>query len=146
MTTAVVDIIGTTSLSLTSANGYVVRSDGIAPGAKSMRRNTVTSPYVPGRFITDLVADFQTAELDVLVQGTSAADLRTKIGALLTAAEQYAYTLQVVIDGQTYSWMCEPADSTVGDSGAFVEADMDLFQQVVHLSIPRSPIPVAGPL
>lgn len=139
-----VDVIGTTSLSLTFANGYDI--DGIGPGAKSFRRNTVQSPYVPGRFITDIVADYQTAVLDVWVGGSSGSQLQTRVGTLLTAFEQFTYTLQVVIDGATYSWTCEPADSAVGQAGAFEEWDLGAFGQEVHLTIPRSPIPVAGPL
>lgn len=146
ISTLAVSVIGTTSLDLTAANGYEINADGFGPGSKTFRRETATSPYVRGRFLIGAVPDVQTAVLNVWVGGSSATDLASKVSTLLAAFEQRSYTLQAVIDGVTYQWACETADSVIGTGGTFDAFDLGAFQQVVHLSIPRDPLPVAGPV
>lgn len=146
VSTLTVSVVGTTSLALTYANGYEVNAEGLGPGPRTYRRETVTSPYVRGRFLVDRQLDTHDATLDVWVYGSGASQLATRIATLLTAFDQLTYNLQVVIDGVTYEWKCEPADAAVGNGGVFDFWDLGAFQQVVHLIIPRDPLPVAGPL
>lgn len=146
VSTVTVTVTGATSLALTAANGYEVNVEGLGPGPRTYRRETVTSPFVRGRFLIDAQLDSTTAPLSIWVGGNSAAQLSTRISALIAAFDQLTFTLTVVIDGETYEWACEPADSVVGDSGTFDFWDLGAFQQVVHLNIPRDPLPVAGAL
>src|SRR4051794_7570499 len=119
VSTVTVTVTGTISLTLSAANGYEVNVEGLGPGPRTYRRETVTSPFVRGRFLIDAQLDSPTAPLSIWVGGSTAAQLSTRVAALIAAFDQLSYTLTVVIDGETYAWACEPADSTVGDAGAF---------------------------
>lgn len=138
--------LGLTDLPLTRANGYRIVRDGLGPGARLWRRQTVESPYVHGRILVGQSLDAMVATLHVRVEGSSAAQLETRMGALLAAMEQPAYVLEVVVDGVTYQWQCECADSAVGDAGLFGMFEMAEFQQVLRFTVPRQPVPLDGPL
>lgn len=144
ISTVTMDVIGTISLSLTPANGYELNAEGLGPGARTYRRDTITSPFCRGRWVIDAQLDTMSAPLSVLVMGDTAAQLEARLGTLLAAFDQRTYTLQVVIDGITHQWLCEPADSSLGTDGIFDFWDLAAYQQVVHLIVPRDPLPLAG--
>lgn len=111
-------------------------------GTVSWRRLTAESPFSPGRVLVQAVPDTPTMNLRIDVIGTSLADVQTKVGTLLTAVWQASYQLSLTFDAATYTWTCEPADVTVGFNYPHI---FGLACPVV-LSIPRDPIPVAGPI
>lgn len=133
-------------LALTAANGYLNPRGGISPGQRVWRRQRVTSPYVHGGILVGQVLDIETVGLHILVEAASSAELETRMAALIDRMEQPSYVLQVEIDGVTYRWQCEPADSSVGDEGAFDAPKFMLFRQALRFQVPRQPVPLDGPL
>ena len=144
LSTVSATVTGTITLALSSANGYEIDADGLGPGPRTYRRETAQSPFVRGRFLIDTQLDTMQAPVTIWVGGSTASQLNTRVAALLAAFDQLSYQLDVVIDGVTYSWLCEPADSTVGTGGVFDFWELGAFQQTVSLVIPRDPLPVAG--
>lgn len=135
-------------LSLVSAD-YDLLSFG--PGALSWRRQTVESRWVHGRFLVSAVKDADVAPLEVIVYGTSSADLDAKTRTLLDAFEQWTYDLTVTADGVAHTWRCEPAEYSPsagsGQRGSYEHFGLVAgasAQQVYAFSIPRRPVPVAG--
>lgn len=133
-------------LVLTRANGYLNLRGGLGPGARLWRRQTAESPFVDGRILIGRTLEMETATLQVLVVGSSSADLTAKMTSLLDRMEQPSFVLQVAIDGITYRWQCECADSAPGDAGAFDAVGLMQYQQALRFVIPRHPVPLAGPL
>lgn len=139
-----VTISGTAGLALTEAAGYQVVSVG--PGARSWRKETVTSPFVHGRAVVSQVLDAGSFPLLVRVKALTAATLASRITALLHAVEQVSYDTTVVIDGVTWTWRCETADTSIGEAGSLDPHGLRNLQQLVTCSIPRHPVPIAGPM
>lgn len=137
-------VIGTTSLTLSSANGYEVNLEGFGPGPRTYKRETISSPFTRGRWLIDAQLDQSLAPLSIWVGGSTASQLSSRLTSLLAVFDQLTYTFQAVIDGVTFQWACEPADVSLGSDGAFDFWDLGAFQQVVHMMIPRDPLPVAG--
>lgn len=133
-------------LALTAANGYRNPRGGIGPGERVWRRQRVTSPYVHGGVLVGQVLDIETVNLHILVEASSSTQLETRMAALLDRMEQPSYVLQVAIDSQTYRWQCEPADSSIGDEGAFDALNFMRFRQALRFLVPRQPVPLAGVL
>lgn len=136
------------ALSLVSAD-YDIESFG--PGALSWRRQTVESKWVHGRFLVSAVKDADVAPLEVVVFGSSPADLDTKTRTLLDAFEQWTYDLTVTTDGVAHTWRCEPAEyrpaGRGGPAGSYEPFGLVAgasSQQAYVFTIPRNPVPVAG--
>lgn len=127
------------SLTLSPDNGYHIARDGIGPGDAQWRRISVESPYTSGRFLTHAVRDTQTVPLNLRVVGATNIQVFDRIHTLSAAFSQFQYTMLVTIDGVDFNWICEPADMTVGDSGAFTDLTLRSHQIKVGLSIPRKP-------
>lgn len=114
---------------------------GIEVGRLTWRKDVVTSPYVHGRFPVREVKDAVESKITIYVLGTDHATLSTNIGVLIGAfTEQYQYELQIIVEGQSYSWLCERADYEV----AFATETFNAIFVPVSLSFYRSPIQVSG--
>lgn len=139
-------VTGTAGLTLSHANGYDISLERFGPGPRTWRRETITSPFMSGRWLIDSQLDTSNAPMDVFVFGTTASQFATRTDALLDAFSQRTYNLQLTIDGVLYEWACEPADIAPGADGEFNIGDLAAFGQDFHLSIPRDPVPVNGVL
>lgn len=138
-------------LDVSAANGYDVVS--IARGDKVWRRQTVTSPWVAGRMVTQAVLDSMTAVVTVRARSTTWSGLQTLMNTLVAAFENPAFVLSVNLGGGIVEkWMCEMADSSIapagssGQAGSGSQYDQDElmnWRQTIVLSAPRSPILVA---
>jgi hypothetical protein len=138
-------ITGTLSLTLSSANGYEVNLEGFGPGPRIQNKQLATSPWVPRAVPISQVLDGQQKyPLSVWVGGSTASQLSTRLADVVAAMEQVTFVFTAVIDGVTWSWNCYGADTMLGSSGEFDWWDLGAFQQVVHLIVPRDPLPVAG--
>lgn len=144
VSTLACSVIGTINLTLSAANGYEVNVEGFGPGPRTYKRETIGSPFTRGRWLIDAQLDTSTAPLTIWVGGSTAAEMWSRTDSLLEAFDQRDYIFQAVIDGVTFQWACEPADTSIGTDGVFDFWDLGAFQQVVHLQIPRDPVPVAG--
>jgi len=127
-------------------NGYRILRGGFGPGVRQWNRQTVESPFVHGRSMVGRTLAMGAAPLAVMVFATDSTILAARIDALVGVLERFTYVLEVVVDGLTYQWTCETADSSVGDGGAFVESGLMNHFQTLTFSIPRHPIPLEGPL
>lgn len=126
-------------LAFTPANGYFIQRDSFGPGESSNRTTYVESPYVIGKTMTHAVKDHQTLSLTVRVQGTDHADMISKMTTLCEAFEQFNYTLTVVIDGISYTYDCDTADYSVGDSGNLKDLWIRSATQLVAFDVPHKP-------
>ena len=114
---------------------------GIQVGKLVWRKDTVTSPYVHGRFPVREVMDAVESTLVVYAKGESHAVLTENIGVLIAPfTEQSEYELQINVEGQSYHWRCERADYEV----AFATETLNALLVPVQFTIYRSPIAVAG--
>jgi hypothetical protein len=120
---------------------YVYPEDGLAqPNFEMRRRYAPDSAYTPGRLLLGSVLDGTTIPLTIDVRGTSAANLLSRKAELEAAVAQFAYTVTMVVAGQTVgTW---PADPTAPWWGIVNHADAAAFIATGTLAIPVNP-PVA---
>jgi hypothetical protein len=130
-----------------AANGYKVIRDGFGPGDVQWKRKTAESIFIHGRTLVNAVMEQSNAVLEVRVTGNSRQNLMDRIKTLIYALSQETYTITTYIDGaQTGAWTCEPADISVGNSGAWEDLHIRSNTQVVRADIPRLPNQSQGPL
>ncbi len=125
-----------------STPGYDIQS--FNTGALSWRKITTHSPFVHGEQLVHAVKDVKTVELSIVVFGSTAADLHSRIATLARAFEQFTYQLSVTMDSVEYRYTCEPADYRAGSGEGFNKFLLAAHQQVMSLQIATSPIPIAG--
>lgn len=135
---------GLPDLQLWAPPTYLIVGDSFGPGAQVWRRETVTSPYVHGRFLVQSTKAEQIVPLVIQVLGTDGSDLGVKVGDLLDAFSQPAYTLTEQFSGTLAAWTCEMADYSVGPGGALNDLDLFFHAAEITLAIPRAPKPLAG--
>ena len=124
------------------ANGYEVVTLG--EGLRSFRRTTVESEWVPGRILLNAVLDAQTSSMTVRCGADTQDAMRALINSARDAMGALSYILQVSLGGFTEKWLCEPADSAVGDdTGTYDKFSLMAVKQQIAFTIPRSPILVA---
>lgn len=97
-------------INVTNPGTYDCALGAIDLGEVPWRRFTVSSPFVHGDFETHAVKGMATGQLAVDVFATSAAQMQTRIATLVAALTAGDWTLSVVVDGTTYSWLCRRAD------------------------------------
>jgi hypothetical protein len=124
-------------------NSFVV-GDTFGPGAQVLRRETVTSPFVRGRFVIAATADSQDSQILLQICGSSGSDLSTRVGVVLDAFGQLSYTLTWNFDGITSAYFCEAADYTIGEGGRIEDIDMVFHTVPILLTIPHDPLPISG--
>lgn len=142
-------LLGRSSLSLADLQlwdppNLIVAGDSFGPGPQTLRRTTISSPFVRGRFPIDVVADTQDAPMTLQVLGSTGADLSSRVGVVLAAFSQWSYTLAYNFDGIIGSWQCEAADYTVGEAGRFEDIDTVFHAVQILLTIPHDPLPLTG--
>lgn len=139
-------IAGDLGLELTEANGYTLSSFG--PGVRSWIKQTTRSPNVHGRDQISKVLDVSSMRLVTIVKALTHATLWDRVEALVAAVEQDDVLWTPVIEGVTFQWRAESADSIA--YGDVEEGDFDVhrlrqLQQKVTALVTRHPVPVAGP-
>lgn len=117
---------------------------GVGPGEAKFRRDTVSSPVVPGRILLTAVPDVQTLMVKVRHAGSSHAELAARVAESIAAFTQDYYSLTVTLGGEQNAWLCEPADYSVGEAGQLTEVEYRALVQDVTFEVTRSPIPLAG--
>jgi len=138
-------------LNLTSAPYYLDGGDGTGPsgwdaGQVINSRIWATSGYVNGAVQVWSVEGEVAATLKVFVFETVEAgwgQLQTDLATLITAFKQPSYTVTLTIDAATFAWSCTNADYAID---AFPKVAVLGLQLGVTFDIPRSPIPVSGPI
>lgn len=127
-------------LNINDGDNFIL-GKGLQVGKLVWRKDTVTSPYVHGRFPVREVMDAIETTLVVYAKGESHAVLTENIGVLIAPfTEQSEYELRINVEGQAYHWRCERADYEV----AFATETLNALMVPVQFTIYRSPIAVAG--
>lgn len=133
------------NLTLNDSTYRVIRQAGWGPGDIEWDRQTVESPFIHGDFLVNAKKTQVTAPLGIRVTGSSRTDCQNKLATLLRAFEQFSYFISFTLEGVTWTWLCQPADYSVGDGGALQPFHLMSNKQEVRFSIPRYPTPYSGP-
>lgn len=116
---------------------------GLEPAQSQHKYVWADSPYVAGQIPVLATPDNSTLNLRLEIDGTSALDAETKIAAVITAVtQQLSYNVSVTLDSATYTWLCYTGDYLV----AYNQRHTFGYLVPIYLSLPRFPIPVAGPV
>ncbi len=124
-------------LSISAANGYYVKKDGIGKGDVKYRRITADSPFVRGRVPVHIVPDVITLNPTIRVNASTIADFDNKLTTLTNAFTQFQYTVVYNLSGSlNSSFLCETADYTIGNGGNYDSNMLRSFVQEVTFQIP----------
>lgn len=88
-----------------------------APGGRAFRKRTSEGTFTRGRTVLGMVRDAEQSTLTVKVAGGSAAALETNTTSLFDAFSQFAYTLEITINGVLTTLTCEAADQIIYAKG-----------------------------
>lgn len=127
-------------------NPGVVRIVSCHPGGVVRQRGLVEGRFVHGRFLTSVKDDATSVGLVLRVYGSTASQLDSNTATVFAAFDQWSYELAVTIDGVAHRWVCEPADYQPTSDAGFDKFELAMLQQAYSLSIPRSPVQLAGAL
>lgn len=97
------------------------------------------SASIHGREITAAALEVSSLPIEVVVSGSSAANLRANRVALTNAVSQFTYTTTVTVDGVAQVWLCEPGNWSV-TGGVVRHAHQTELLQVLTVTIPVHPI------
>lgn len=132
-------------LNTSSGDDYKVIKNELAGGALGWRRQTVTSPFVEGRALINAVKDVVISPIGIRVTGSTQADLKSKMQALVNAFTQQSYQITETIGGQVWGvYQCEPADIVIGSGSVYHTEQFIAFKQEFRAQIPRKPDPGTG--
>jgi hypothetical protein len=117
--------------------------NGIEPAQSALKMVWADSPFVAGKIPVLATPDNSTLNLRLIIDGTSMADAQSKIAPIIQAIRgQLSYQVSVTLDSATYTWLCYTGDYTV----AFNQMHTFGYLVPMYLSLPRNPVPVAGPV
>lgn len=133
--------LGLGNLDINDGDIYTLSAQ-VDPGQVSWRREEVQSPFVEGAIIIAQVRDNPNGNVIIEVEGTTAANLQSRIQTLVNAFTQSEFELHISVDGTLYAWECYAADYQIG----FVNTRFYNKQVPAAFSFPRSPIAVSGPV
>jgi hypothetical protein len=116
---------------------------GVTAAVSTQKQVWADSPYVAGKQLVLATPDNSTLDLRVLIDGSSMADLETKVATLITAVrQQLTFTVQVNFDAASYAWNCFTADYSVAWNQLYLFG----FLLPVYLTMARDPTPLLGPV
>lgn len=131
-------------LSLVDPGSFMIRDEPTPTmGRVSKRRRVATSSFVHGGLLvgwTKELVDAGPFIVDVIA--ATAADVRTKVGELVAALDQFEFEFHVTLDGVPWGWSCLTADYEVGVLSSEHRFGLTV---PVRFDFPRQPIPIAGP-
>lgn len=120
------------------ADTYILTPTGIGDPEMVWRFGTMANAdSVHGREITSAALEQTALNLEVVVTGSSASNLRANRVALTTAISQFVYTTTVTVDGVAQVWTCDPGNWSSGPVNYGLQTAL---VQVLALSIPVYPI------
>jgi hypothetical protein len=137
--------LGLPSLNLNDTdNGYAIVRGGFGWGGRTWRRQVVQSPFTDGRTVVGRVMDIVTREFTFRLRAATASALDQKVGYVIDAFSQFAYTLTPTVNGVTYAWRCETADLAVGSQGKLDEFQEMALMREITATVPCNPRPLSG--
>jgi hypothetical protein len=114
---------------------YKVEGSSFNESSQTYRRTTVESPWIGGRFVTNIVPDTVEETLSVFVYGADQVDLQDSIDKLIEAFSQFSYIMEFASDQNRLQYSCETADYSISRTRELRHNNMAL----VSLRIPRIP-------
>jgi hypothetical protein len=116
---------------------------GITPGISTLKTVWADSPYVAGKQLVLATPDNSTLDLRLIIDGTSMLDAQNKIRPIVEAIrKQLSFEVSLTMDAATYTWNCWTGDYQI----AFNQLHLFGYLVPLYLTLPRAPIPVAGPV
>lgn len=132
-------LLSLTSLDINDYENYIL-ADQIMGGTVSYQREQASSPWVDGEITVSRRRGNVTEPFRVWVIGSSASDLNSNVGTLITAFQQDLFTLQITVGGTAYAWQCEASDYSMD----FTNVNLKALKVMVTFNLMRSPILLAG--
>lgn len=91
------------------AGDFWVPEDGLEePDVAYRYTYAPDSVDIHGKVLLQAVKEHTSLSVQVYTQAASAAALHTNKETLAAALDQFTYTTQLLVDGQGYSWACDP--------------------------------------
>jgi hypothetical protein len=137
----ILDDAGALVLDCTEAAGYVLVS--ISEGSRSWRRYVAQGRFVAGDALVAATLASGTEIIQWLVVASTSSALRTRIANLRAALEQFAWRLEVSIEGTVEVLACDVSDTTIGDAGVWAPFYLADHKQLLTATIPRQPDPIS---
>jgi hypothetical protein len=117
---------------------------GIEPTQSVTKYITASSPYVPGSQVVLATPDNATLNLRLIIDGGgSFAGLEAQVAPIIQAIRgQLSFQVSVSFDAWVSTWACYSGDYLV----AMNQLWMFGYLCPMYLTLPRDPIPIAGPI
>jgi hypothetical protein len=116
---------------------------GVEPTQSTTKYVWASSPYVAGQQPVLATPDNAQLNLRLIIDGTSFADLETKVAPIIQAIRgQLSFQVSVSFDAWTSTWACYTGDYLV----AMNQLWMFGYLCPMYLTLPRDPTPIAGPI
>lgn len=117
---------------------YCLTPEGLGEPEMTWRLGAMPdSASIHGREYISAALDESSLPLEIVVSGTSAANLATNKAALTTALSQFSYSVTVTVDSLAKVWLCGPANWSIG---AVQHSHQVELVQVVRFTIPVYPV------
>lgn len=135
--------LGPLVIGVDGAAPYSLTDGGLGRPAVSARATSVTSPWVHGETVVNVVRDQTSIPLSVLVQGATEAALAVARDALDAALWQFVYEVTITEGTTSTTWQCTPASWGI-DNSVVTPANVTGHFEVWTVTLPTYPIPVEG--
>lgn len=130
--------LGALSIGDSPSDTYCVTPEGLGDPQMAWRFAVMPSAdSVHGREVTSAALETSTLNLEIVITGSSASNLRANRVALTNALSQFTYTTTVTVDGVAQVWTCDPGNWS---QGAVRYAHQDALVQVLTVTIPVHPL------
>lgn len=131
VTVRILDSSGTLVLDVSEANGYYLVDLGVPE--RTWRRILIQSPFVDGDELVSAVLEAGAFNPSVRVSGGSWVQVDTRRLALIDAAEQFSFLLEVTVAHRRSVWRAARADSS---------NPVDKYEAMAHQSTVTLKVPV----
>jgi len=122
---------------------YSLTAAGLGQPGRTVRATFAdASIHAEGQLMTQAVRDITSLPLEVIVQGSSSANLATLLDALDNALFQFRYDTTVTIDGASKTWHSLPTSFDIL-GGSVLYGRRSEFLEIVSFTIPVQPTPVS---
>jgi len=120
-----------------AATGYELDVDGVHDGGRTWVRQTTRSPFVDGVHEISRVLDVNKIDVTLRLVSTTWVGVETLRQALLTAVEVPSWLLEIAVDGVSYTYRANAADSVSG----LTTVELGSMYRTISLTIPVQPTP-----
>ncbi len=116
---------------------------GINPAQSKLKAVWANSPYVAGQQLVLAVPDNSKLALRLVVDGADMVSVQSSVASIIQAIRtQIAFQVSITLQTATYTWNCYTGTYLVSFNQLFYFG----YLLPIYLTIPRTPIPVSGPV